>query len=163
MFELLSKAVVESKQKVNIPKLNKEEPEEKEENEKAKREEERGTSLSNFNHLFHFKCMYVWKTVCFKWMLLQSVPSSHSLTFVQGYCIWTEQSKLFIILLILNWLKSQPSIVHLTTKWNALHLHSTYNCIKTHTVKWNIVVFHVNAGSQQPGKYFSIMKGNEKK
>lgn len=46
VFELLSKAVVESKQKVNIPKLNKEEPEEKEENEKAKREEERGTSLS---------------------------------------------------------------------------------------------------------------------
>lgn len=43
MFELLSKAVVESKQKVNIPKLNKEEPEEKEENEKPKREEERGT------------------------------------------------------------------------------------------------------------------------
>lgn len=46
MFELLSKAVVESKQKVNIPKLSKEEPEEKEENEKAKREEERGASLS---------------------------------------------------------------------------------------------------------------------
>lgn len=43
MFELLSKAVVESKQKVNIPKLSKEEPEEKEESEKAKREEERGT------------------------------------------------------------------------------------------------------------------------
>lgn len=42
VFELLSKAVVESKQKVNIPKLSKEEPEEKEENEKAKREEERG-------------------------------------------------------------------------------------------------------------------------
>lgn len=42
MFELLSKAVVESKQKVNIPKLSKEEPEEKEESEKAKREEERG-------------------------------------------------------------------------------------------------------------------------
>lgn len=45
MFELLSKAVVESKQKVNIPKLSKEEPEEKEESEKAKREEERGISL----------------------------------------------------------------------------------------------------------------------
>ncbi|CAL8247797.1 unnamed protein product [Lota lota] len=43
VFELLSKAVVESKQKVNIPKLSKEEPEEKEENEKAKREEERDT------------------------------------------------------------------------------------------------------------------------
>ena len=42
VFELMSKAVVESKQKVNIPKLSKEEPEEKEENEKAKREEERG-------------------------------------------------------------------------------------------------------------------------
>lgn len=42
MFELLSKAVVESKQKVNIPKLSKEEPEEEEESEKAKREEERG-------------------------------------------------------------------------------------------------------------------------
>lgn len=42
MFELLSKAVVESKQKVNIPKLSKEEPEDKEESEKAKREEERG-------------------------------------------------------------------------------------------------------------------------
>lgn len=42
VFELLSKAVVESKQKVNIPKLSKEEPEEKEESEKAKREEERG-------------------------------------------------------------------------------------------------------------------------
>ncbi|XP_062279164.1 soluble guanylate cyclase 88E-like [Scomber scombrus] len=41
VFELLSKAVVESKQKVNIPKLSKEEPEEKEDNEKAKREEER--------------------------------------------------------------------------------------------------------------------------
>lgn len=38
----MSKAVVESKQKVNIPKLSKEEPEEKEESEKAKREEERG-------------------------------------------------------------------------------------------------------------------------
>lgn len=43
VFELLSKAVVESKQKVNIHKLSKEEPEEKEESEKAKREEERGT------------------------------------------------------------------------------------------------------------------------
>lgn len=43
VFELLSKAVVESKQKVNIPKLSKEEPEEKEESEKAKREEERGS------------------------------------------------------------------------------------------------------------------------
>lgn len=42
VFELLSKAVVESKQKVNIPKLSKEEPEKKEESEKAKREEERG-------------------------------------------------------------------------------------------------------------------------
>ncbi|XP_061633789.1 soluble guanylate cyclase 88E-like [Phyllopteryx taeniolatus] len=41
VFELMSKAVVESKQKVNIPKLNKEEPEEKEESEKTKREEER--------------------------------------------------------------------------------------------------------------------------
>ncbi|XP_077576724.1 soluble guanylate cyclase 88E-like [Stigmatopora nigra] len=41
VFELLSKAVVESKQKVNIPKLNKEEPEEKEESEKISREEER--------------------------------------------------------------------------------------------------------------------------
>ncbi|XP_061885710.1 soluble guanylate cyclase 88E-like [Entelurus aequoreus] len=41
VFELMSEAVVESKQKVNIPKLNKEEPEEKEESEKAKREEER--------------------------------------------------------------------------------------------------------------------------
>ncbi|KAL7392993.1 hypothetical protein ABVT39_005013 [Epinephelus coioides] len=41
VFELLSKAVVESKQKVNIPKLSTEEPEEKEDNEKAKREEER--------------------------------------------------------------------------------------------------------------------------
>ncbi|TRY90411.1 hypothetical protein DNTS_018908 [Danionella cerebrum] len=39
VFELLSKAVVESKQKVNIPKLNKEEPEEKEESEKPKKEE----------------------------------------------------------------------------------------------------------------------------
>lgn len=37
-FELLSKAVVESKQKVNIPKLSKEEPE-KEESEKLKKEE----------------------------------------------------------------------------------------------------------------------------
>ncbi len=46
VFELLSKAVVESKQKVNIPKLSQEEPEEKEESEKAKREEERGTCLS---------------------------------------------------------------------------------------------------------------------
>lgn len=44
MFELLSKAVVESKQKVNIPKLSKEEPEEKEESEKPKKEE-RGTDL----------------------------------------------------------------------------------------------------------------------
>lgn len=47
MFELLSKAVVESKQKVNIPKLSKEEPEEKEESEKAKREEEGGAGHSN--------------------------------------------------------------------------------------------------------------------
>ncbi|XP_046702051.1 soluble guanylate cyclase 88E-like [Silurus meridionalis] len=39
VFELLSKAVVESKQKVNIPKLSKEEPEEKEESEKSKKEE----------------------------------------------------------------------------------------------------------------------------
>lgn len=39
VFELLSKAVVESKQKVNIPKLSKEEPEEKEESEKPKKEE----------------------------------------------------------------------------------------------------------------------------
>ncbi|KAJ3597409.1 hypothetical protein NHX12_000936, partial [Muraenolepis orangiensis] len=38
VFELLSTAVVESKQKVNIPKLTKEEPEEKE---KSKREEDR--------------------------------------------------------------------------------------------------------------------------
>lgn len=44
VFELLSKAVVESKQKVNIPKLSKEEPEEKEESEKPKKEE-RGTDL----------------------------------------------------------------------------------------------------------------------
>lgn len=51
MFELLSKAVVESKQKVNIPKLSKEEPEEKEESEKAKREEERGLSFISF--FFH--------------------------------------------------------------------------------------------------------------
>lgn len=56
VFELLSKAVVESKQKVNIPKLNKEEPDEKEESEKAKREEERGTalSISVFHPLSHF-------------------------------------------------------------------------------------------------------------
>lgn len=47
VFELLSKAVVESKQKVNLPKLSKEEPEEKEESEKAKREEEGGAGLSN--------------------------------------------------------------------------------------------------------------------
>ncbi|XP_060905760.1 soluble guanylate cyclase 88E-like [Labrus mixtus] len=40
VFELLSRAVVESKQKVNI-KLSKEEPDEKEESEKVKREEER--------------------------------------------------------------------------------------------------------------------------
>lgn len=39
VFELLSKAVVESKQKINIPKLSKEEPEEKEESEKPKKEE----------------------------------------------------------------------------------------------------------------------------
>ncbi len=44
VFELLSKAVVESKQKVYIPKLSKEEPEEKEESEKTK-EEERGIEL----------------------------------------------------------------------------------------------------------------------
>lgn len=47
MFELLSKAVVESKQKVNIPKLSKEEPEEKEDSEKAKREEERGGAAAS--------------------------------------------------------------------------------------------------------------------
>lgn len=52
VFELLSKAVVESKQKVNIHKLSKEEPEEKEESEKAKREEERGTSCSPFQSFF---------------------------------------------------------------------------------------------------------------
>ncbi|XP_048880379.1 soluble guanylate cyclase 88E-like isoform X1 [Brienomyrus brachyistius] len=39
VFELLSKAVVESKQKVSIPKLSKEEPEEKEESEKPKKEQ----------------------------------------------------------------------------------------------------------------------------
>lgn len=44
VFELLSKAVVESKQKVNIPKLSKEEPEEKDESEKPKKEE-RGKDL----------------------------------------------------------------------------------------------------------------------
>lgn len=44
VFELLSKAVVESKQKVNIPKLSKEEPEEKDESEKPKKDE-RGTDL----------------------------------------------------------------------------------------------------------------------
>ncbi|XP_076137392.1 soluble guanylate cyclase gcy-31-like, partial [Alosa pseudoharengus] len=38
LYHLLSKAVVESKQKVNIPKLSKEEPEEKEEIEKPKKE-----------------------------------------------------------------------------------------------------------------------------
>lgn len=41
VFELLSKAVVESKQKVYMPKLSKEEPEEKEESEKPKKEERR--------------------------------------------------------------------------------------------------------------------------
>uniref|UniRef100_A0A8K9V6E9 guanylate cyclase n=1 Tax=Oncorhynchus mykiss TaxID=8022 RepID=A0A8K9V6E9_ONCMY len=47
VFELLSKAVVESKQKVNVPKLSKEKEDEgKEENEKPKREEERGTEKS---------------------------------------------------------------------------------------------------------------------
>jgi len=53
VFELLSKAVVESKQKVNIPKLNKEEPEEKEEGEKPKKEE-RGTVCILFwlNHFY---------------------------------------------------------------------------------------------------------------
>ena len=51
MFELLSKAVVESKQKVNIPKLSKEEPEEKEECEKVNREEERGTELARVHAL----------------------------------------------------------------------------------------------------------------
>ncbi|XP_077432394.1 soluble guanylate cyclase 88E-like isoform X2 [Vanacampus margaritifer] len=49
VFELMSEAVVESKQKVNIPKLNKEEPEEKEENEKAKREEEREQKSEEMN------------------------------------------------------------------------------------------------------------------
>ncbi|XP_075995808.1 soluble guanylate cyclase 88E-like [Genypterus blacodes] len=43
VFELVSRAVVESKQKVNITKLSKEEPDEKEEGEKTKREEERGS------------------------------------------------------------------------------------------------------------------------
>lgn len=56
VFELLSKAVVESKQKVNIPKLNKEEPEEKEESEKPKKEE-RGIvlrfCLRTFSQLLH--------------------------------------------------------------------------------------------------------------
>lgn len=62
MFELLSKAVVESKQKVNIPKLSKEEPGEKEENEKAKREEERGAAL--YNVLFiSFQMQNVFKKV----------------------------------------------------------------------------------------------------
>ncbi|XP_029596236.1 soluble guanylate cyclase 88E-like [Salmo trutta] len=47
VFELLSKAVVESKQKVNVPKLSKEKEDEgKEESEKPKREEERGTEKS---------------------------------------------------------------------------------------------------------------------
>ncbi|XP_034001802.1 soluble guanylate cyclase 88E-like [Trematomus bernacchii] len=49
VFELLSVAVVESKQKVNIPKQSKEDPEEgreKEESEKAKREEERDEGRS---------------------------------------------------------------------------------------------------------------------
>ncbi|XP_051922435.1 soluble guanylate cyclase 88E-like [Hippocampus zosterae] len=49
VFELLSKAVVESKQKVNIPKLNKEEPEEKEESEKTKREQEREQKSEEMN------------------------------------------------------------------------------------------------------------------
>lgn len=47
MFELLSKAVVESKQKVNIPKLSKEEPEEKEESEKPKKEKRGALPLTS--------------------------------------------------------------------------------------------------------------------
>ncbi|XP_068613334.1 LOW QUALITY PROTEIN: soluble guanylate cyclase 88E-like [Brachionichthys hirsutus] len=43
VFELMSKAVVESKQKISVAKPNQEEPEESEESEKAKGEEERGT------------------------------------------------------------------------------------------------------------------------
>ncbi|KAA0703389.1 hypothetical protein E1301_Tti006814 [Triplophysa tibetana] len=55
VFKLLSKGVVESKQKVNIPKLGKEEPEEKEESEKPKKEERDMvlTSVVTDNSLSH--------------------------------------------------------------------------------------------------------------
>lgn len=69
VFELLSKAVVESKQKVNIPKLSKEEPEEKEESEKTKREEERGSRLSTFFSI------HMHKKVDYKWLRSQVTPS----------------------------------------------------------------------------------------
>lgn len=50
--------MVESKQKINILKLSKEEDEEKEECDKAKREEERGTGLPMS---FFFPCLFNFK------------------------------------------------------------------------------------------------------
>lgn len=58
MFELLSKSVVESKQKINILKLSTEEDEERKEFDEAKRGEERGTGLAmSFFYLF-FACRF---------------------------------------------------------------------------------------------------------
>lgn len=54
VFELLSKSVVESKQKINILKLSTEEDEEKKEFEEAKRGEGRGTGLAMS---FFFFCL----------------------------------------------------------------------------------------------------------
>ncbi|XP_062322192.1 soluble guanylate cyclase 88E-like [Osmerus eperlanus] len=83
VFELLSKAVVESKQKVNIPKLSKEEPEEKEECEKVNREEERGTELARVHALLRLCTQAAEKkgeylNLCF------SIPTIHSTDYVKS-------------------------------------------------------------------------------
>lgn len=78
VFELLSKAVVESKQKVNIPKLNKEEPEEKEESEKPKKEE-RGTDLLSVC----YNLTEAW------WIFQQELKHFHSAFHPLGLsCLW---------------------------------------------------------------------------
>lgn len=91
MFELLSKAVVESKQKVNIPKLSKEEPEDKEENEKDMSEEERGTSLS-ISIISNALCI---KMGSFQMDGIGKCPSSHSLIFLPRSRM--EKNKIFIL------------------------------------------------------------------
>lgn len=113
MFELLSKAVVESKQKVNIPKLSKEEPGEKEESEKAKREEERGVGLSNSIFIsFQMHNVFLKKFISNGWDHKTSIPSLRGMNIK---------------------LRSQTPVVHLTV---ILKAHVTI-----FKYKWKYVCF----------------------